>query len=508
MTGQRCTLVVLLCLFDLTSSIGVASAASVGIRIPLRRRLRTNAMSTARHPSFLARNSFTRSALAELEARVNHSHAIEYVGDIQVGGQPFSVLFDTGSDRLLLPAVDCDSPACKTHRRYDPEQSNTSLDMTDAPPEQLTFGAGQVVGLEARDQVCLGDACAAVQFVQAVDESDDPFVHARFDGVLGLALTALRTTASKDTSVLEALVGAGKLPHAIFSVFLSRELDDDSSEIAFGPPNPAHAAGSTTWVQLSEPGYWQFSLDGVSVGGNRLPVCNSSIEVGINVTAFFGRMCCRTVEEFEHEGRCQFFSNSTSRSKYTDSATILATYPDDRVAARMSDGCVQKVPKEWLSLPDGCRGDKKIQAVLDTGSSLMMAPNAIAGHVLAALGVRENCTGQAAFPELSFILPGGKELTLAPEDYMDTMAMPDGDFCWAHLISMPATAKGAVFVLGMPFLRKFYTTFDVEKERVGFALASQQKRSATDVKQTKVQKADGQGKMAVVALRGHRPGEA
>ena len=41
---------------------------------------------------------------------------------------------------------------------------------------------------------------------------------------------------------------------------------------------------------------------------------------------------------------------------------------------QLKDGCVQKVPREWLSLSDGCRGDGTIQALLDTGSSLMMGP--------------------------------------------------------------------------------------------------------------------------------------
>merc|ERR550514_464445 len=95
--------------------------------------------------------------------------------------------------------------------------------------------------------------------------------------------------------------------------------------------------------------------------------------------------------------------------------------------------------------------------------------------MLAAFGVKENCTTQnpESYPDLSLTLPTGQVLTLKPADYMDTVVEQDGVFCWPHLIPMPATAKGPVLVLGMPFLRTYYTAFDAEKQRVGFAAPKQ-----------------------------------
>merc|ERR1719198_2476988 len=95
--------------------------------------------------------------------------------------------------------------------------------------------------------------------------------------------------------------------------------------------------------------------------------------------------------------------------------------------------------------------------------------------LIAAIGANENCTSQIdkGFPSVSLTLPGGLELTLAPEDYMDQLVLNDGVYCWPHLIPMPETAKGAAFVLGMPFLRAFYSVFDIEGSRLGFAKAKQ-----------------------------------
>merc|ERR1719198_1628481 len=104
--------------------------------------------------------------------------------------------------------------------------------------------------------------------------------------------------------------------------------------------------------------------------------------------------------------------------------------------------------------------------------------------LIAAIGANENCTSQIdkGFPSVSLTLPGGLELTLAPEDYMDQLVLNDGVYCWPHLIPMPETAKGAAFVLGMPFLRAFYSVFDVAGSRIGFAKARQP--SATPVAKT------------------------
>merc|ERR1719270_2210782 len=110
----------------------------------------------------------------------------------------------------------------------------------------------------------------------------------------------------------------------------------------------------------------------------------------------------------------------------------------------------------------------------------MMGPQTIVNGLLTAIGVRENCTDQIekGFPSFSLVLPDGMKLTLTPEDYMDQLVLADGTYCWAHLMPMPETAKGASLVLGMPFLRAFYSVFDASGSRLGFAKA----RHATRLK--------------------------
>merc|ERR1719486_270576 len=62
---------------------------------------------------------------------------------------------------------------------------------------------------------------------------------------------------------------------------------------------------------------------------------------------------------------------------------------------------------------------------------------------------------------------------MAPEDYMDRSrsGRQGVDACWAHLMPVRNTGRGPIFVLGMPFMRVFYTAYDVKEKRIGIALA-------------------------------------
>mmetsp|Transcript_20493 Transcript_20493/g.36822 ORF Transcript_20493/g.36822 Transcript_20493/m.36822 type:complete len:490 (-) Transcript_20493:33-1502(-) len=484
-----------ICLAFLSWILGVSGRRS--LVVPLKAR---DALSDVHgQASFLTVGSSRVSRLDLFRARHENAHAIEYFGEVTVGGQSFSVLFDTGSDQLAIPGTSCQANACKNHRIYQASKSKTVQVLEEEAARELAFGTGTVRGFVKQDEVCLASACAHAQFVEAVEESDDPFLHAQWDGVLGLSLQ-LRSGASARSNVLDALVRAGTIPRALFAVFMAKDLEADTSEITFGSSDASKAASETTWVPLSDPGYWQFSLADIVVGNRSMQMCanvSKRFKANTSVSAFFGKMCCRGIDEFEHEERCQYSADYAGwRSTTMASSKILASFEDGRLAVQAKDGCVQKVPQSWLALSDGCRGDGSMQAILDTGSSLMMAPDTVVDKISAAIGVREDCTGQALqeLPKFSFRLPSGRLLTLGPDDYMDTIEENGKNYCWLHLMRSPSVAKGPLFVLGLPFLRAHYTTFDAENRRVGFAVPRQPKRQELP--------------RGSIALRGWRPSES
>lgn len=121
-----------------------------------------------------------------------------------------------------------------------------------------------------------------------------------------------------------------------------------------------------------------------------------------------------------------------------------------------------------------CDAKKGCQAVVDTGSSLLMGPASMVAKINKQLDIKDNCTNFDKLPTLGFKI-NGKVLKLKPDDYLDK----DKSGCWLSLMSVGDTGKGPLFVFGYPFIRKYYSIFDYKEKKMGFALADQSEQKAT-----------------------------
>jgi len=127
-------------------------------------------------------------------------------------------------------------------------------------------------------------------------------------------------------------------------------------------------------------------------------------------------------------------------------------------------------------------GARQCQGVVDTGSSLFMGPVPDLRPLLQALtfgsSPHQNCSKTKVFPKLGFQI-AGKTFEMEADDYMDRSekdAPPGMENAWAHMMSIGDTGRGPIFVMGMPFLRAFYTAFDVKQKKIGFAVANHDKK--------------------------------
>jgi len=112
-----------------------------------------------------------------------------------------------------------------------------------------------------------------------------------------------------------------------------------------------------------------------------------------------------------------------------------------------------------------CHG--QCQVAVDTGTSLMAGPSEIINSITEKVAVKNDCSNYAKLPDLGFIV-GGHILNLKPEDYVDK----GDDGCSVALMTLDIPPpKGPLFIFGDPFLRKYYTVYDREHLKVGFALA-------------------------------------
>jgi len=113
-----------------------------------------------------------------------------------------------------------------------------------------------------------------------------------------------------------------------------------------------------------------------------------------------------------------------------------------------------------------CHGN--CQVAVDTGTSLMAGPTDIVNGLVDKLAVASNCSNYKDLPDLGFVV-GNHILNLKPEDYVDKSE----DGCSVALMTLDIPPpKGPLFIFGDPFLRKYYTVYDREQLRVGFALAA------------------------------------
>jgi hypothetical protein len=256
-----------------------------------------------------------------------------------------------------------------------------------------------------------------MRVVTATEMSHEPFASFSFDGVFGLGLDSLAL--APEFSFFEMMFKHGGLTHPSFGVFLA-DGNEDFSEISFGGPNPARLASALAYSAVASPelGHWQVKVLAVRIGSTTLDFCKDG--------------ACRAV---------------------VDSGTSTVAVPSS-LASQM-------------------------KTMLD-GSLRAPLPKPDAGV---------DCR-KAVGQSLEFDVEGGT-ISLGPGDYaraamktddMDETRVSEVDLrqrlgsCHTTLMGfdVPEPLGPKLFILGEPVLRKYYTEYDWQNKRIGFALARQQ----------------------------------
>merc|ERR1712151_204937 len=110
--------------------------------------------------------------------------------------------------------------------------------------------------------------------------------------------------------------------------------------------------------------------------------------------------------------------------------------------------------------------------VVDTGTSVLAGPTKTVGELTSKIGnVSSDCSNVDKLPSISISM-GGKDFDLGPDFYVLRMADQIGkEQCQLGIEGVNAGVP--IWILGDPFLRKYYTVWDAEANRVGFATAKQ-----------------------------------
>ncbi|CAG8549783.1 8378_t:CDS:1, partial [Ambispora gerdemannii] len=194
---------------------------------------------------------------------------IGYHGPIQISGQTFNVIFDTGSSDLWVPAQQCTDAACKAHKTFDPKKSKGFK--SDNKPFEIQYGTGAVSGVIATDDVSIAGAMAKGQTFGLSTKMSEDFENSEFDGILGMGLDQLSSQNAK--TPFTQLVEQKAVKDSVFGFFLGRQSDgtDSKSQLTLGGVDSSKFTGELKYNKLvSDVGFWEIALDDASVDGKPL----------------------------------------------------------------------------------------------------------------------------------------------------------------------------------------------------------------------------------------------
>jgi len=192
----------------------------------------------------------------------------QYFGPIEVGGQTFTVIFDTGSANLWVPAKNCSFTTCWLHKRYDAKKSPSYK--ADGRQYKVEYGSGPVEGVFASDTVKVGEISVTGQlFAEVSKVSFGPlnlaFAAGKFDGLLGLGFNSI--SQYNVPTPLETMVAQKLVDEPVFAFYLQSDASEQG-ELVFGGVDKSHFTGELVNVPLTSETYWEVSMDKATFGSD------------------------------------------------------------------------------------------------------------------------------------------------------------------------------------------------------------------------------------------------
>ncbi len=112
-----------------------------------------------------------------------------------------------------------------------------------------------------------------------------------------------------------------------------------------------------------------------------------------------------------------------------------------------------------------------VKGVIDSGTSLIIGNFDIINPILKQIGqVEEDCSNIDDLPNIDFIFDG-VTYSLSPRDYVLEITLLGTTQCMAGVMGAELPPNFPYLIIGDVFMRKYYTHFDYDNQRVGIAHA-------------------------------------
>lgn len=386
---------------------------------------------------------------------------MQYSADIQLGGQTIRGILDTGSFEMLVFSKECKT--CGSAKAYSPRVS--MFFKMGIRRRVHSYGSGSCSARDARDKIEIGPLTAPSQaFWEAVDCEMPLLDTAEFNAVVGIGPPGqpLATAKSgleqvKEVESMSRRNRGGNVPLQVKK--LKREYQEDVED-APKKPSLLESLGTTLFSTCLERGP---GAPGWLIW-NDLDPRKRPLFTGIKVV---GEVT---------------WGVKLSGVSFEGGASSTSVH---------------------LGCSNGCG------AVLDTGTSLIAVPTSVYHKAFKTIQrMHTDCSDISHFPDL-ILNVGGKNLRLPPEAYIGELVgdvNPNvknylnlrslgrgrrkvGDSkhtCEFLLMDMgdQSTQFGPMAIIGMPFFREYYTTFNVgtsaEDRSIFFAPANDRCEPASE----------------------------
>jgi hypothetical protein len=382
--------------------------------------------------------------------RLENLGDVQYTGEVVVGGKALKAVIDTGSFELLVFGAACTTCAKTAASLYNHTLSRTYT--RGHFPGTHSFGSGVTYSTEAFDTMAVGPFAVSRQaFWEVYDANMDILQADAFQAILGV-----------------------------------------------GPPGGAAklAAADAKQIHKELKMYEQFGRKATAQMNDTVQRYDEAEEHAMHMTQAaerfeFASMSVCLGKESQSDGFFSWNDSSTARepSKFVKVAVVGNQY----WSANLTDVAVDPfVFDAFVNGSDGeepfvlgCR-DTVCSAVIDTGTSLLAAPSSVVDRIQKIVekwvGSGGSCDDISTLPDLEFRINGVK-LSLPPGAYIGRIDgkldienenvrkfMPHlvsrleryspSSECEPLILSMDAeTDIGPLWIFGMPFFRKYFTSF-------------------------------------------------
>ncbi|XP_047266443.1 aspartic proteinase oryzasin-1 isoform X2 [Capsicum annuum] len=410
-----------------TSAFGFNASANNTIRIGLKRRtLDFNSIKAARiyakhhHHRDTKRNS---GPLKDEVVYLKNYMDVQYFAEIGIGSPPqyFAVVFDTGSSNLWVPSSKCIfSIGCYLRSRYRSRLSTTYTKI--GKRCKIPFGTRSVRGLFSQDNVKVGSSVVNQQvFTEVTREGFFTFLHARYDGVLGLGFQDV--AAGRVTPVWYNMLLQRIVTQPIFSFWLNRDPKSRlGGEILFGGVDCTHFRGQHTFVPVAQNGYWEIEIGDLFIGNNSTGLCRGGCPAIVDTGTSFLAGPTTILTQINHAIGAEGFVSMECK-------TVFSNY-GNLIWENLVSGMCEKLPSP--------RGKSYI-----------------------------NCD-VFSLPHITITI-GNKPFPLSPDQYVIRVEDNHGAHCLSGFTALDVHPRRPLWVLGDVFLRAYHTVFDFGNLQVGFA---------------------------------------